>query len=122
MPEELGDSGGVGGESTVERKAGDSCGEGGRYVMPMALCNPVTSRFVRMHATVTSPGVPVEAEGGIAKRVIVSEAESEKVVKARTRSGSKYFHALIFLAAAGSARMMEPSRSGGSCRRVASWQ
>jgi len=64
----------------------------------------------------------VETEAGMAKRVMVSGAESEKVVKASTRSGSKYFHPRIFLAAAGSARMMVFARPGGSWRRVASWQ
>ena len=58
----------------------------------------------------------------MAKRVMVSGAESEKVLNERTWSGLKYFQALIFLAAAGSARMVVPSRPGESWRSVASWQ
>lgn len=82
--------------------------------MPMALCKPVTSRLAGMYVTVTSPGVRVEGKAGMAKRVMDSYAESENVVRAWTRSGSKYFHPRIFLAAAGSARMMVSSSPGGS--------
>ena len=122
MRVESGESGGVGGKMIVDEAVGDLGKDGERYVMPIALCRPVTSRFAGMKAIVTSPGLPVGINGGIAKRMMVSDAESEKCVKVQTRFGSKYFHPLIFFAAAGSASMSVPSRSGGSCRRVASWQ
>lgn len=126
---ECGEPGGVGGslefsvrKSMFEREARGFDNEGARYVTPMALCNPVISRFVVMKAMVTSPGVPVGWNAGMAKRMTVSDFVSEKGIKAQTRSGAKYFHPLIFLTAAGSAKTSVSSRSGESWRRVASWQ
>lgn len=50
---ERGESGGVGGRDPKRTLAA-----GGRYVIPIALCNPVMSLCWERKVTVTSPGGP----------------------------------------------------------------
>lgn len=75
--------------------------EGGRYVMPIALCRPVISRFAFMKAMVTSPKIAPGADEGSEKRMMESGRLSEKMGRAWTREGSKCFQPRIFFAAAG---------------------
>jgi hypothetical protein len=89
--------------------------------MPIAWCTLERSRFAGIQVTVTSPQVPRGVGGGITMRCIDWPSPSTYLGRACTNSGLKCFHDLIFLAAAGIARMVD-SQSGGSWRSVASWQ
>lgn len=43
---------------------------GGRYVIPIALCRPVTSNLVGINAIVASPGLPPAVKGGMKNLII----------------------------------------------------
>lgn len=88
--------------------------------MPMALCRPVMSRLAGIKATVASPGNPPGMGLGMLKRTMVSCFWLENGVSEWTFERSKYFHPRIFLAAAGSARIVVYFEEGLSWRRVAS--
>lgn len=91
-------------------------------MIPMALCRPDKSSLAGMNAMVTSPGRPPGARGGIKNLMIDSGFRSEYGENAWICVGLKCFIPLIFLAAAGSARMVVSDDDGSSWRRVASWQ
>ena len=96
--------------------------KGGRYVIPIALCRPVISRLAGMKAMVASPGSAPGTGDGIENRTIESNDLSEKVGKEKILDDLKYFHPRIFLAAAGTARIIPSLNEGSNWRRVASWQ
>jgi len=82
---------------------------GARYVIPMALCNPVMSAFWGRYAIVTSPIVPRGLSAGIGIRWTVDglpSRGSSHFGNVTTFSSSKCFQALIAFADAGSARMV----------------
>ncbi len=83
-------------------------------MMPMALWRPVKSNFAGRKAIVASPGTPPGVKGGIKNLMIDSGFRSEYAGRATTHDGLKCFMALIFLAAAGSARMVVSFESGSS--------
>lgn len=95
---------------------------GGRYVIPMALCRPDTSSLAGINAMVTSPGRPPGVRGGMKNLTIDSGFRSEYGERAWICVGLKCFIPLIFLAAAGSARMVVSDDEGSNWRRVPSWQ
>ena len=86
----------------------------------MALCTPATSNFAGMKEIVASPGVPPGTIGGMKNLMTESGFRSENGRKEWTMSGWKKFMPLIFLAAAGSARIVVMGDVGSNCRNVAS--
>lgn len=74
-----------------------------------------------IQVTVTSPHVPRGDGGGNTIRCMDWPSPSTYFGRACTRLGRKCFHERIFLAADGMARIVA-SQSGGSWRKVASWQ
>ena len=96
--------------------------DGGRYVIPRALCKPVKSRLVGIKAIVASPGMAPGMDEWMRNRTMESNFSFEKTGKVRTLEGSKYFHPRILLAAAGTAKIMVSRNEGSSWRSVASWQ
>lgn len=90
--------------------------------MPMALCKPERSSLSGMKANVTSPGWPPWFSGGMKNLMIESGLRSENIGSACTVAGSKCFMSLIFLAAAGAAKMVVRVLKGFNWRSVASWQ
>lgn len=71
----------------------------------MALCTPATSILAGMKEMVASPAAPPGTMGGTKKRMIESGSLAEKGRRLCTMSGLKCFMLLIFLYAAGSAKM-----------------
>ena len=86
----------------------------------MALCNLAISNFAGMKEMVASPGVPPGTIGGMKNLMIESRFRSENGRKEWTMSGLKNFMPRIFLAAAGSARMVVIGDVGSNCRSVGS--
>ena len=86
----------------------------------MALCTLATSNFAGMKDMVASPGVPPGTIGGMKNLMTESDFRSEKGRNEWTMSGLKNFIPLIFLAAAGSAKMVVMGDVGSNCRSVAS--
>jgi hypothetical protein len=106
------------GEKGFEGKYED---DGGRYVMPVALWTPAMSIFAGMKEMVTSPGVPPFMIGWMPNLMTESGFFSYSRNE-WTISGLKNLKPRIFLAAAGSARMVVMGDVGSNWRKVASWQ
>lgn len=135
-----GDSGGVSGKSCGSEGGCEACMEwdcpfsdigvkgrvgiyvvdGGRYVIPMALCTPDTSTLAGMKEMVASPGLPPGTIGGIQNLMIESGFLGENSRNEWTLEGSKNLKPRIFLAAAGSANIVVIGDVGSNWRKVAS--
>lgn len=86
----------------------------------MALCTLATSNLAGMNDMVASPGIPPGTMGGMKNLMTESDFRSENGRNEWTMSGLKNFIPLIFLAAAGSAKIVVMGDVGSNCRSVAS--
>ena len=86
----------------------------------MALCTLATSSLAGIKEMVASPGVPPGRIGGMRNLMTESGFRWEKGRREWTMSGLKNLMALIFFAAAGSAKMVVTGDVGSNCRSVAS--
>ena len=90
--------------------------------MPMALWTPATSSFPGMNEIAASPGAPPGIMGGMQNRMTESCFLSKYGRRLWTIEGWKCFMLFIFLAAAGSAKMVVMRELGSNWRNVASLQ
>lgn len=94
--------------------------EGGRYVIPIALCTPDTSILAGIKEMVASPELPPGIIGGMQNLIIESGFFGENSRNGCILEGSKNLKPLILLAAAGSASIVVIGDVGSNWRKVAS--